>query len=238
MPPYKVCYNPGMLIIAKQNQSAKSPYHGISGMKKAIRSGADIVHLTVRLTKDDRLVLADTPHANNNKTEPRLRALSLKELRRRTAGGERPITTLEEALERLFGQVMLSIEVHERTAVEPLMKTFEPHLKQASSWDNLILASSNPLILRKLRRKSDHAQLALIHSRHTPLAFIAWHPVLRLSAVMVHRLSVSKLVVEAAHKLDLLLCAYTVNRLKAVKRLTEFGVDAVITDRPESLIDT
>ena len=225
-----------MLIIAKQNQSSKSPYHGISGMKKAIRSGADIVHLTARLTKDNQLVLADTPHLNNDKAEPRIRELSLKELQRRTGGGERPIATLTDVLERLYGQVMISIELHERTAVEPLLSSLEPFVKQKSGWDNALLASSNPLILRKLRRRIENAQLALIHSRHTPLAFIAWHPVLRLSAIMAHRLSISPLVIEAAHKLDLLVCAYTVNRLKAVNHLEELGVDAVVTDRPESLI--
>lgn len=227
-----------MLIIAKQNQSAKSPYHGISGMKKAVTSGADIIHLTVRLTKDNRLVLADTPYMNNDKNEPRLRDLSLKELRRRTGGGERPIATLDEALERLYGQVMLSIQLHERTAVEPLITCLKPFLERISGWDNILVVSSNPLILRKLRRRADRAQLALIHSRHTPLAFVAWHPILRLSGVMVHRLSVSPLVVEAAHKIDLLLCAYTVNRPKAVDRLAKLGVDAIMTDRPQSLIDT
>lgn len=225
-----------MLIIAKQNQSSKSPYHGLSGMKKAIRSGADIVHLTVRLTKDDKLVLADTPHLDNDKTEPRIRGLSLKELQKRTGGGERPITTLNDALERLYGQVMLSIELHERTAVEPLLSSLEPFVKGRAGWGNVLLASSNPLILRKLRRQVERAQLALIHSRHTPLAFVAWQPVLRLSAIMVHRLSISQLVVEAAHKLDLLICVYTVNRHKAVERLENLGVDAVITDRPETLI--
>lgn len=205
-------------------------------MKKAIRSGADIVHLTVRLTKDDKLVLADTPHLDNNKTEPRIRELSLKELQKRTGGGERPITTLNDALERLYGQVMLSIELHERTAVEPLLSSLEPFVKGRAGWGNVLLASSNPLILRKLRRQVEQAQLALIHSRHTPLAFVAWQPVLRLSAIMVHRLSISQLVVEAAHKLDLLVCVYTVNRHKAVERLENLGVDAVITDRPETLI--
>lgn len=229
-------YSPSMLVIARHSQSEESPYRGLRGLTRAVQSGADIIHLSVRLTRDKKLVLAESPRIGNHKTEPPIRDATLKELRRHTAGTKQPVVTLADALQAVYGLVMLTIELHERTAVEPLMEYLKPYTKRKSGWDNVLICSSNPLVLRKVRRLSPHAQLALAHGRHTPLVFLAWQPSLQLSAIFVHRLSLNSLVVKAAHRLNLLVCAYTVDRPKTAARLEETGVDAVVTNHPEKFV--
>ncbi len=221
-----------MLLIAQFSQVNR----GIRGLQHAIAGSADIAMLPVRLTRDERLVVSNSPHLSNNPKEPRIRQATLKQLRRHTAGSEQPIVALSTTLRSIFGQIMLAIEVNERSAVIPLLEHLKPFIKRQSDWSNLVIASSNPLILRKLRSLAPHAQLALVTSRHTPLAFAAWQPILQLSAVMIHRLSANILVVEAAHRLDLLVCAYTVDRKQAVKHLSELGVDAFVTNHPEKFL--
>lgn len=224
-----------MIIIARQGQSEQSPYHGLRGLSRAVQSGADSIELSIRATSDKRLVLAWSTRLADDKTEPRIKDSSLKELRRRTAGSKQPITVLDDALKAVFGTIMLAITIHESAAVEPLLDALAPFTKRQRAWGAVLFCSSNPLVLRKLRRRAPKAQLALIHGRHTPLVFLAW-PTLGLSAVMLHRLSVNSLVIEAAHALDYLVCVYTVDRPKTMSRLEAMGVDAIATNHPDKFV--
>lgn len=225
-----------MLITTRHTDSPQSPYHGISGLTRAIAQGTDIVTVAVRTTKDNVLILADSPFITHDAIKSRIRHLILKEIQRRTAGTKQPVVRLSDVLSKLYGSIMLSLEIGEHTAVEPLLRALQPYTKRKTGWGNLIICSSNPFILRKIRRAAPFAQLCLIHGRHTPLTFVAWQPSLQLSAVYIHRLSVTDLVVEAAHRLDILVCAYTVDRPKTMKRLEAISVDAVVTNHPEKLL--
>lgn len=221
-----------MIIIARSNQSDESPYKGLQGLNRAVQVGADMIELKVRTTADGVVVLSQGAHLNNAKTEPRVREASLKELRRHTAGSKQPIILFSDALKKLFGTVMIAIDISDRVSLEPLLASLKPYVKRKKDWTNLLFCSSNPLILRKLRRLIPEAQLALTHGRHTPLVFLAWAN-LNLSAVIIHRMAVNSLVIEAAHRLDYLVCAYTVDRPKTMSRLEALGVDAIITNHPE-----
>ena len=221
-----------MLIIARHARSDTSQYHNLSGLNAVVSSGADMLSISVRLTADNHLVLARHAHLHNNKHLPRIRSLTLKQLRRSTAGSKQPIATLEEALKRIFGTIMLEIVIEERGAAKPLLALLAPYIKKKADRDSLLVSSSNLFALRQLRKHHPTLHLGMIH-RIYALTFLGWHPLLRLSAVGFHRLHINSFVIEAAHKLDLLTYAYTVNRKQAIPKLERLGVDGVITDTPE-----
>ncbi len=224
-----------MLIIARHGVSDTSKYHNLPGLKAAAQSGADIVTFAIRLTRDNHLVLARYAHLQNDRRQPHFRKLSLKELRRHTAGSRQPIVTLDEALKAILGTIYIQIEIAERAAVLPLLAQIQPFLRRTSDWEMVLFSSESPRVLSELRKNAPHANLALIH-RHNPLSFLAWHPSLQLSAIGLHRLYVNSVVIEAAHKLDLLVYAYTVDRVAAAKKLEVAGVDAIMTDNPEKFL--
>ena len=221
-----------MLIIARHGQSDDSHYHNRSGLRAALAQGVDIISLSSRLTKDNQLVLARYAHFGNDRREPLLRAMTLKELRRRTAGSKQPVTTLLEALKTIDSDCLVDIEINERAAVEPLLTLLHPWLRKKSDWSAFIFSSRSPFVLSLLRKHAPKALLALVHRRN-PLTFLAWQPLLQLSAVGFHRLHVNSVVIDAAHTLDLLTYAYTIDRPKAAKKLAALGIDAIVTDNPE-----
>lgn len=222
-----------MLTIARYNNSEESTHHGLHGLARSLQAGADIALLGLRVTKDSVLVVANDPQIVSAPVSIRIRQATLKELRRRTSGTKQPLVTLADALSKLFGSVMIALEIREHSAIEPLFEALKSYTKRTSGWNNFIICSPNPFILRKIRQRAPHAQIGLFHGRHTPLLFVAWQPSLRLSLIMVHRLSVNTMVVEAAHRLDLLVCSYMVDRPKTMTRLESMGVDAIITNHPE-----
>ena len=191
-----------------------------------------MLSLSARLTADNRLVLARHRHLYNNKKQPRIRSLTLKELRRRTAGSKQPITTLSDALRKVSGSVMLEIIVEERAAALPLLDLLSKHFPKRRDLETVLVSSSNLLALRALRKRSATLQLGMIHRLYA-LTFLTWHPLLNLSAVGFHRLHVNAFLIDAAHELDLLTYAYTVNRKQARAPLEALGVDAIVTDTPE-----
>lgn len=221
-----------MLIIARHTSTDASPSHTVNGLLATVTNGADILSISARLTADNVLVLARHNHLQNNPKEPAIRTLTLKELRRRTAGTTQPIVTLEAAIKKMFGVVFLEIVIEERGAAQPLLDLLTPFLTRKRDYHSVLVSSSNLLALRKLRKKNARLHLGMIH-RLYPLTFLTWQPLLRLSTVGFHRLHVNSFVVEAAHQLELFTYAYTVNRKQALHKLEQLGIDAVVTDTPE-----
>ncbi len=221
-----------MLIIAKPDRSDVSDFHSLVGLRRALGSGAEIVGFSLRLTRDNALVLESHSHLSNQHGGPVIRRSTLKELRRHTAGSEQSIVTLKQALDILFKIVVIEVEIHERASVEPLLDTLSGYVKRKADWSNILLSSKNPFVLAKIRRRAPHAQLGLIHGRN-PLSFLAWQPRLQLSAVGFHRLHIHTIAVDAAHELGILTYAYSVDRKDALKKLERLGVDAIATAHPE-----
>jgi glycerophosphoryl diester phosphodiesterase len=160
-----------------------------------------------------------------------VRRYTLGELKKRTAGTEYPIATLDAAMKECFGKIYMNIEVKETSAVKPVLEVIRKYAKTEDEWDSLLISSFKPLALRAVRRQAPHAALGMLHHRN-PLNFLGWHRSLKLSAVGFHRLYINGLALEVARRLNLFTYAYTVNRVTAVKKLAEQGIDGIVTDYP------
>lgn len=225
-----------MLIIGHRGAAGEQPENTISGIRHAIKSGADMVEFDVRLTKDKVPILAHDFHTfKMDKKINLVSRLTFDELKKRTAGSTSPIVTLEQALQECHNSIFANIEIKTLSAVRPSLDVIRAVYKTKKDRSELLLSSLNPLVLRRIRKLQPDAQLGLVHYIN-PLEFIAWHRMLTLSAVGFHRLHINPVSIETAKKLGLFTYAYTVNRADAAKRLEARGVDAVVTDFPSRLL--
>lgn len=226
-----------MLIIGHSGSAGTKPQNSLAGLREALRVGADMVEFDVRITKDKRVVLAHDSHMiNTHRKLDFIRRHTLSELKKRTAGSEYPVVTIEQVLKECYGKILLNIELKERGAVAPLLEALAPYLKEDEDWDNILFSAFNPLILRSLRKRSPLASLSMLHYRN-PLNFMAWHRILGLSAVGFHRLYTTSLSLEVAKRLELFTYAYTVNRADAAEKLIAKGVDGIVTDYPGKFVE-
>ncbi len=225
-----------MLIIGHRGAAGLAPENTLEALAAGIKSGADILEFDIRLTKDGVPVLVHDFHTL--RTERRASIIgrsTLAQLRQRTKNS--PIVTLEEALDVYFGVVMLNIEFKSFRVTRVAMELIKSkYIKKPSDWDKLLLSSFQGRALKVARRIAPEANLAILQSQN-PFIFVAYARSLDLVAVGFHRLYVNPLALEIAKKAGLFTYAYTVDRPRAAYLLSQQGVDAVVTDHPDRIIE-
>lgn len=225
-----------MLIIGHRGSAGTKPQNTIAGIREAIRVGADMIEIDVRLTSDHVPVLHHDFHMLvTQKKFDFIGRHTLSELQKRTAGSEYPIVTLEQALKESFGKILLNIEVKEVLAAGRTLDVLSKFVKKRNDWDQFLISSHKPLVLLRTRKRAKQARLAMLHSLN-PFSFILWQRQLHLTAVGFHRLHLNSFAIEVASQLGLFTYVYTVNRMKALPKLEERGIDGVVTDFPEQML--
>jgi glycerophosphoryl diester phosphodiesterase len=222
-----------MLLIGHRGSKGTHPENTVAALREAMHADADMVEFDLRITKDGVPVLVHDVRLQGSRRRELafIRRYTLSELRKRTAGSEMPMTTFDEAMKECFGKIFINIEVKELSVVRPMLEILHSYASTKSQWDSMLISSFKPLILREVRKELPDVALGLVHYRN-PLTFIAWHRSLSLSAVGWHRLHISVMAVTLAKKFGLFTYAYTVNRVEAVRKLEDLGIDGVVTDYP------
>lgn len=224
-----------MLIIGHRGAAGEKPENTLASIKAGRQAGADIIEFDVRLTKDGVPVLShDATLERTHQSDVKIKDLTLKELKKRTAGSDSPICTLEEVFKDSLGKVMLNIELKDKNSgIATLELLRKPEYKGHT--DMVFLSSFSVRELIRVRNLNSKIKLALLMHLN-PFAFLAWERKLHLSAVGFHRLHINKIAVQAARQLDMFVYVYTVNRKGAIPHLAKKGVDGVATDYPSKFV--
>ena len=224
-----------MLVIGHQGSTTRKPANTLASLAETKKSGADIIHMSVRKTRDNKLILSHEDHLGKSHNLPmKIRQSTLKEIQKRTAGSPNPICTLHEALHKILRDSVVFVDVKDKGSglriLELLTKSeFKPYA------DNLLISSSSIRELIRIRNLNKKVKLAL-NVKINPFAYLAWEKKLGLTAVGFHRLYLNKLAIEAARKLDIFTYAYTVNRTAPLNNLEKLKLDAVMTDYPAKFL--
>jgi glycerophosphoryl diester phosphodiesterase len=224
-----------MLVIGHRGAAGLAPENSLAALRAGMKAGADILEFDIRLTKDKIPVLTHDFHTlRTHRDTSIISRLTLEELLTRTE--PHPIVPLSDVLNEFFGRILLNIELKGRgTAAVTVKLIKEKYIKKPSDWDCILFSSFRGSELTKVRKSSSKANLALLHTEN-PFIFVAYHRLLRLTAVGFHRLYVNRFALEIAKRAGLFTYAYTVNRPGSVTILAEKGIDGIVTDHPESIL--
>lgn len=225
-----------MLVIGHRGAAGIASENTMEALEAGVEAGADILEFDIRLTKDKVPVLVHDFHTvRTHRSASIISRSTLAQLRHRTR--KHPIVTLEEALDRYFGVIMLNIELKSRSVARIAAELIrDKYIKKPSDWDKIMFSSFGSRELHVIRRINPEANLALLHGQN-PFLFIAFYRSLRLSAVGFHRLYVNPLALEIAKRAGLFTYAYTVNRPHTAYLLMRQGLDGVVTDHPDRILD-
>jgi glycerophosphoryl diester phosphodiesterase len=245
---------PRTLVFAHRGASGVAPENTLAAFDRAVALGADGLELDVRLSRDgvpvvhhDRL-LGRTSDGVGPVAEWNADDLAAVDAGFRFGEGEgHPyrgrglgIPRLAEILARYPG-VRLIVEM--KVDDEEMARATLGAVRRAGALDRVCFGSFGSRVLREIRRlapaavtsASRHeARLALYGSwlglapRHPPYGVYQVPERSRAG----HRV-VSSRFVRVAHRAGLLVEVWTVNRADAMWRLLEWGVDDLITDRPD-----
>jgi glycerophosphoryl diester phosphodiesterase len=236
------------LILAHRGASHAAPENTMAAFRLAAEMSADGLELDVRLSKDGETVVIHNPRVDQTTDgSGRVADLTLAELQELDAGGwfapefagER-IPTLAQVLGELGSRLALDIELKTGELLASGLEAEVVRLIEDSNLAHQVAVSSfNPLALWRVRRLNRFIATGLVYAPDQPRYLRdRWlGPLVRPTALHPRWDMLDQERVAAAQRRGLKVIPWTCNDADTALRLAGWGVDGIITDRPDLLCD-
>ena len=217
------------LIYAHRGASASHPENTLAAFEAAIQIGADGIELDVRVTSDGVPIVSHDAGLHRAWAIDRvIGGLSLAELR----GTAPAIPTFAEVLALADGRCHLDIEMKEAGVEGPVL-----HLLKDLPRDRWAISSFDWDILREIRSLDESAELWVLCLAASTGAVEAADG-LDATTLAIEQTAITTEVVEPLSGLGRRVMAWTVNDPARAAVLASWGVGAICTDDPASMIHT
>jgi glycerophosphoryl diester phosphodiesterase len=231
------------LILAHRGASRRAPENTMAAFRLAAQLGADGLELDVQLTSDGEVVVMHDSTLNRTSNgHGRVLDWPLAGLRVLDAGGwyapefaGEPIPTLAEVLHELGPRLVLNVELKTTLFGGGLEAEVVRLVEDAGLGERVILSSFDPLALWRVRRLNPHLATGLLYAPDSPLYIRGrWLQALARPAALHPRWdTLDGPGVAAAHRQGLAVRPWTCDDPDGLRRLIEWGVDAIITNVPD-----
>jgi glycerophosphoryl diester phosphodiesterase len=230
------------LVVAHRGASAEAPESTIAAFERALQAGADGIALDVHLSRDDQpVVIRDFTLERTTDGSGPVRARTVRELKRLDGGGwfgpafrGQRLQTLQEVLERFRDRARFWIELKGGSSLYPgIEERVVGLLEVYEVLERTLVQSFDVAALGVLRGLSGQVRLGALIA-HRPIDLVAdlgagWTAL--CPSVGVLGRGEHAAIREAGRECHV----WTVNEPALMDRLVEWGVDGIITDRPELL---
>lgn len=216
------------------------PENTLAAFDWSLQAGCDGFEFDVRCTADQQLVIVHDPRlyglevAGSTYAElqqcweervlPRLPLTQ----RRSLTHEQLALPCLQDVLQRYGGRAFLDIELKVTGLEEAVLCVLHDYPPA-----KFVVSSFFPDVLATFRQKDEEIPLGLICENARQLA--QW-PKLPVSFVIPNHKLASKELIDELHGAGKKVAVWTVNREKDMRRLAEWGVDAIVSDDPEMLV--
>jgi glycerophosphoryl diester phosphodiesterase len=233
-----------VLVIAHRGASGYAPENTLAAFRRAVALGANFIETDLQLSRDARFVaIHDDSVDRTTNGKGRVHDLTLPELRRLDAGSwfgsefaSEQVPTLEEILD--FSKkhdVVFYLEL-KPGATWGGEHALVGALRESGEIPRTVVISFNAPILEKLRQIEPTLMTGLLYEGDLD------RPVEKAIDVGARQLAVrGDLVTPAlladARKRDLQVVCWTVNHPAHMRMLVEAGVDGIMSDYPDRLIE-
>jgi glycerophosphoryl diester phosphodiesterase len=258
--PFFSQFEPGPLVMAHRGGKGLWPENTLYAFEQAVAMGVDVLEMDMHSTADGVLVLMhdDTVDRTTDGTGP-VNALTLEELKALDAGyrwssdeGQTftyrgkgiAVPTVEEVFVA-FPTMPMNIEI--KQAEPSITKPFCQLIREYGMVDKVLVASFREETIEEFRRECPEVATSTSESEVTVLFVLSkiyldatYSPAAQAVQVPEYRSDLHVLtprLVDAAHSRGLDVHAWTINDVDDMQRLVALGVDGLITDYPDRLMD-
>lgn len=232
-----------MIIFGHRGAKGEAPENTLPGFIHAYRQGIRHFELDLVLSRDgvpvmihDLTVDRTTGHTGSvgSFTATELAGMDARPDR---SVWPRPtgIPALEVLLDSLEGLQQLQLEVKKdnRSRLNVLCNRLTEIIQRRELHQRVVVTSSDPWFLRQIRRRDRNIRLGLVAERRfpNPLSLAAR---LGCEYFCANWKIVSRSMIASAHRRNMHVSTWTVNRIHDMLQLEELGVDSIITDYPTS----
>ncbi len=239
--------NFSIMVIAHRGFSGAAPENTLIAFRKGIEVGSDMIELDVHLSRDGKLVVIhDETLERTTNGKGMVADHTVKELKELDAGssfgpqfaGEQ-IPTLKEVLDLAKGRTLVNVEIKNPTrkqySIAELADKTLAEVREAGMIDKVIFSSFNPASLDWVEGKEPRAWTAFLF--HRPWNSLREIPGSQEYAVLnLRNIHLTRERVAEIKKTGKKINVYTVNPEEEIRRFVDWGVDGIITNFPDRLI--
>ncbi|NOZ27924.1 MAG: glycerophosphodiester phosphodiesterase [Chloroflexi bacterium] len=236
------------LVFAHRGAKAVAPENTIPAFLKAAEMGADGVELDVQFSSDGALVVIHNMTLDETTDgHGRVTSHTLEELKRLDAGswfapefaGTR-LCTLEEALDAIGDRLLVNIEMKSFSmGNDGMAEEVARIIQQRDLYDQVLVSSFNPFTLRRLKKVDPRIETGLLYAPGLPVYLSrAWlRPWARPDALHPEYVMVDEAYMQWARRKGYPVNVWTVNEPDDMRRMIDLGVNIIITDYPDRLLE-
>ncbi|WP_421893513.1 glycerophosphodiester phosphodiesterase [Marinoscillum sp.] len=245
-------------IIAHKGASGIAPENTLAAFREAIEMGVDMIELDVRNTKDEEIVVFHDEFLDRTTNGTgAVHDYTLEEIRQLDAGSwfdpkfrEERVPTLKEALDLINGKCKVLIEVkhmdhpHYHDFAEKLVDVIRA---EKNGYDWIILQSEEVEYIEAAHEYDDHVQTKKLMISEDSAPLIAFYVETkmhlgrakeddRMKALNPEYHTLSTRRVFRMHARGFQVYTYSPNNREDMVKMLHMGVDGIITDYPQILI--
>jgi glycerophosphoryl diester phosphodiesterase len=236
-----------MKILAHRGASGDAPQNTIAAMKLAIEQNCDGIELDAQLTKDNEVVIYhDWDIKTHSNGEGEIGDFTLAELKQFDFGSyfseefkEEKIPTLDEILDIVPEEILLNIELKIKSYNDaPLAEKTAEILARRKRYNNIVVSAFNHNNLTIFNKLLPQVEIAFLYGGTIidPINYMN-STNLDVASFNLHHDYVSKELIDELHAQNRKVYIWTVNSIKEAKLFMDMGVDGIITNYPEFMIE-
>lgn len=213
------------------------PENSLAAFKYIQEQGIHWIETDIRLSKDDvPLLFHDERIALADDNFVALRNLTAEQLQQIDIGGGEVVPTLSELFEVIGDDMCLDIEIKELDATELTMKAVASYGLSS----RVVITSFIPEALQYVKDHYPNVIRGLLFDRLTG-GIIGKNSTIKAALllgcewIVPHHAKLSKSWVKNAQSEGLKVIPWTVNRLEDAQVYVNYGIDGIISDRPDYL---
>lgn len=245
-------------IVAHKGASASAPENTLAAFEMAIEMGTDMIELDVRNTKDEQIVVFhDETLDRTTNGSGFVHDYTLEEIRQFDAGSwfdpkysSEHIPTLQEVLDSIHGRCKVIIEIkhmdhpHYEDFAEKVIDVIR---KEKNGYDWIILESMESQYIEAAHAYDDHVQTKKLMISEDSAPLLAFYIETkmhlgrakeddRMKALTPEYHTLSPRRVFRMHARGFEVFTYSPDTREEMVKMLHMGVDGIITNRPEVLV--
>lgn len=210
----------------------------LESIQKALDLGVDMIEIDVHVCASGEIfVIHDETldRTTNGKGEIVFKTAS--EINQLRIDDQFRIPMLQEVLDLLSGKCKLNIELKGIRTAGPVFRLIQKNIKRGS-WkkEDLLISSFSNKELIAFRKLDSEIPIAILEEENITEAIALAK---QLNAVAIHPFYqiISAEDVQEIHELGFRINVWTVNDLEEMRKMMNYGVDGIISDYPDLLLN-
>ncbi len=227
-----------IMVIGHRGAMGHAPENTLPSIRAALKLGVDAIEIDVfRIASGELIVFHDETLDKLTNGNGAIEGKTYNQLSKLTVLGTAKIPTLKEVLLEINGAVSLNVELKGANTAKGTVELFDDFVsKGIFTAKQLYVSSFNWNELRDFREFSKTYDIALL-TDNNPLSAVGVANELQAIAINPNFYQLNANLIHTLQANGFKVIPYTVNDPKDIAALIEMGVNGIITDYPDRIVD-